>query len=299
VQIAAAPVNPSDLMFVRGTYGIRKTLPTIPGFEGSGTVVAHGGDPWGRALMGARVACGTPGGDGTWAEYVLVPAQACLPLLPHVDSARGAMLIVNPLTAWALVDTSRRYGHRAIVQTAAASQLGRMVLKICRRSGIPLINIVRRKEQANLLRTLGARHVLDSTQPDFEEQLRRLCISLDATVALDAVGGELTTRLLRIMPDSSRFIIYGALSDAPFSISPYDPLFRRTIIEGFWLTDWIARVGLTGVIQAGLDLQTRLLECLDTTIQARMPLEDAVAGIGCYEANMTAGKLLIVPNQSR
>lgn len=295
VRMVAAPANPSDLMFVRGMYGIRKPLPVIPGFEGSGVVVAHGGDPWGRALMGVRVACGAPEGDGTWAEYLLTSVQTCLPLLPHIDNMRGAMLIVNPLTAWAMVDTLRRSGQRAIVQTAAASQLGRMVIKICRRLGIPLINIVRRDAQADLLRSIGARHVLVSSDTDFDTRLQRLCRSLDATAVLDAVGGELTTRLVRLMPDRSRIMVYGALSSQAFEVSPYDPLFRGIVIEGFWLSTWVAQVGLAGIVRAGLMLQTSLLECLDATIRERVPLGEVVSGLARYEADMSAGKLLIVP----
>lgn len=115
VKVAAAAVNPSDLMFVRGQYGFTKTLPTVPGFEASGRVVAGNGR-YARALVGRRVACGVQReGDGTWAEYVLADARSCLPLLPRVTFEQGATLLVNPFTAWALVEKAKREGHRAVV----------------------------------------------------------------------------------------------------------------------------------------------------------------------------------------
>ncbi|HYF61648.1 MAG TPA: alcohol dehydrogenase catalytic domain-containing protein, partial [Herpetosiphonaceae bacterium] len=172
VRIAAAPINPSDLMFVRGLYGIKKALPAIPGFEGSGTVVAAGPGALGRRLVGRRVACGaTPGGDGTWAEYMVTGAAYCIPLADNISLEQGASLIVNPITAWALVDQARREKRAAAVQTAAASQLGRMVIRLAERADLPLINVVRRAGQAGELRALGARHVLDSSEPEFADRL--------------------------------------------------------------------------------------------------------------------------------
>ena len=135
VKMAAAPINPSDLAFLRGLYGLKKSLPVVPGLEGSGVVVAAGGGLRARVLMGRRVACSAPpGGDGTWAEYMVTSAAVCFPLGKKVSLEQGAMSLVNPLTAWALMDLARRGGHRAVVQTAAASALGRMILRLAQRS---------------------------------------------------------------------------------------------------------------------------------------------------------------------
>ena len=163
VKMTAAPINPSDLMFLKGLYGVRKPLPVVPGWEGAGRVVATGDDWLSRLLLGKRVACGAPNQhDGTWAEYMLTASARCVPLIDSIDDEAGAMLIVNPLTAWALMDTARRGGHRAFVQTAAASALGRMLLRLSLHFGVEGVHIVRREEQAELLRSLGARHVLNS-----------------------------------------------------------------------------------------------------------------------------------------
>src|SRR3954471_22296504 len=116
VKIAAAPCNPSDLLLLQGKYGVRKKLPTVPGWEGAGTVVATGGGLLGRWLMGKRVACAVRSDrDGTWAEYVVVNADNCIALKSQVAMEQGASLIINPLTAVGMLETARQAGHRAAV----------------------------------------------------------------------------------------------------------------------------------------------------------------------------------------
>ena len=133
VKVFASPVNPSDLAFITGNYGIKKALPATPGFEGSGTVVATGSGMMARVMTGRRVACAAAdpkSTGGMWAGYIVTSAQFCVPLSKRVDLEQGATMLVNPLTAWALVGEARRGRHRAIVQTAAASALGRMVVRL-------------------------------------------------------------------------------------------------------------------------------------------------------------------------
>ncbi len=138
VQIAAAPVNPSDLKFIEGLYGVRKPLPVVAGFEGSGTAVAAGPGLMGRFLMGKRVSCmATATGGGSWAEFMVADARRCIPLKKHISLEQGAMMVVNPWTAWALLDTARRGGHRAAIHGAAASALGRMLVGLPAETPIP------------------------------------------------------------------------------------------------------------------------------------------------------------------
>src|SRR3954462_3674427 len=247
VKVAASPINPSDLMFIRGLYGVKKALPAIPGFEGSGTVVATGSGFLPRMLKGKRVACHATDpktSGGMWAEYLVVPANACVPLKSTVDLEPAAMMLVNPFTAWALVDEARRGGHRAIVQTAAASALGRMVVRLAKSFGIPVINVVRRPEQIALLRNLGAQHVLDSHSDGFDEILREHCRELHATISFDAVAGEMSGRILRAQPKGSRMIVYGALSLAAAQVDPSSLVFEGKTLEGFWLSAWLAKQSL-------------------------------------------------------
>jgi NADPH:quinone reductase-like Zn-dependent oxidoreductase len=193
VRIEAAPCNPSDLLFLQGLYGVTKTLPTTPGWEGAGTVVASGGGLLGRWLTGKRVSCGgQTDADGTWAEYYVAEVRACAPLHREIDFDRGATMLINPMTAVGLLDVASRGGHRALVQTGAASQVGRMLVRLSSDAGLPLVNIVRRPAQVETLRALGAKHVLDSSDDGFDELLKRACSDLGVTMAIEAVAGEMT-----------------------------------------------------------------------------------------------------------
>jgi NADPH:quinone reductase-like Zn-dependent oxidoreductase len=297
VRMAAAPINPSDLMFVRGLYGIKKDLPTVPGFEGSGTVVAGAG-ALGRLLLGRRVACAaTPTGDGTWAEYMVTAASLCMPLAAGISLEQGATLIVNPVTAWALVDQARRERHAAVVQTAAASQVGHMVIRLARRYGLPLINVVRRAEQVAALQQLGARYVLNSSDADFADRLAELCARLKATLAFDAVAGDLTGQLLGAMPAGGHVIVYGALSEAGCSIHPGDLIFGRKRVSGFWLSDWMGGQSPLGMIRLAATIQRLLSSDLASTVQARLPLSAGAAGLERYRLAMSGGKVLFTPEQ--
>lgn len=296
VRIAASPINPSDLSFLQGNY-VQKKLPSIPGFEASGTVVASGGGFMARALVGKRVACATlPNGNGTWAEYMVTSALFCIPLKKNISLEQGASLIVNPLTAWALMDMAKRGRHRAVVQTAAASALGRMVFRLGQRFGIPTINIVRRQEQAELLQAVGAKHVLNSSAVNFTSALKKLCHELHASLAFDAVAGELAGQVLSALPRQGRLIIYGGLSQQPGQFDPRALIFDDKHVEGFWLSTWQQRRNPLLKIRTALQVQKFLASDLKTEIRACLPLEQAINGLQQYASGMTEGKILLVPH---
>ena len=145
---------------LQGKYGALKALPTVPGWEGAGTVVASGSGLYARWLRGKRVACALQtDGSGTWAEYFVTRASSCIPLKSQVSFSQAASLIINPLTAVGLLQSAQRGGHAAAIHTAGASQLGRMLITMAAEANYPLINIVRRDEQLELLKSLGAQHV--------------------------------------------------------------------------------------------------------------------------------------------
>ncbi len=300
VRIEAAPCNPSDLLFLQGLYGVDKTLPAVPGWEGAGTVVAAGGGWLARRLVGKRVACGgQTDTDGTWAEYYLAEARACVPLQRGIDLEQGASLIINPLTALGLFDLARKARVPAVLQTAGASQVGRMLVRLAADAGLPLLSIVRRDEQVELLRSMGAEHLLNSESERFEEQLRRICAELRITMAFEAVAGEMTGRLFNAMPAGARVVVYGALSESPCAaIDPIGLIFRGKRVEGFYLGDWIREQGLLGALRASSKVQKLIRSgAFSTAIQRRVGLEDAVEGLLQYHEHMTDGKVLILPGK--
>jgi NADPH2:quinone reductase len=299
VKMEAAPCNPSDLLLLQGRYGALKTLPSVPGWEGAGEVVATGGGWLAGWLMGKRVACGVQEDrDGTWAEYFVANANQCIPLKRQLPIEQAAGLIINPLTAIGLLDTARRGGHRAAVHTAAASQLGRMILAMANRDSYPIVHVVRRDAQVELLKSLGAEHVLNSSDEDFTEKLRAACARLSATVAFDAVGGEMTGTLINSMPPGSIVHVYGALSEEPCTnINPIELMFKDKSVSGFYLGQWLKRRGMLGVLRAAGRAQRMLIDgTIKTKVQRRLTLDETVDGLTQYRDRMTEGKVLIMPH---
>jgi NADPH:quinone reductase-like Zn-dependent oxidoreductase len=300
VKVAAAPCNPSDLLLLQGKYGALKTLPTVPGWEGAGTVVASGGGWLAGWLRGKRVAFGLQGDrDGSWAEYAVANATECIPLKRQLGIEQAASLIVNPLTAMGLLDTARRRGHPAAVHTAGASQLGRMLIVMAAEVNYPLINIVRRDAQVDLLRSLGAAHVLNSSDEDFVEQLQATCARLGATCAFEAVAGDMTGTVLNNMPPGSTVYVYGALSeDACSNIDPIGLIFRDKSVRGFYLSDWLRRRGSLGILRAAGRVQRMLIDGrIQTRLQRKIALDNAREGLKQYVDHMTDGKVLIMPHE--
>ena len=298
VKVFASPVNPSDLMFITGNYGFKKPLPAIPGFEGCGTVVEVGSGMMARFMQGRRVACAAADAKSTgglWAEYIVTSAQFCVPLGKNVEMEHAATMLVNPLTAWAMVDIARKGGHRAAVQTAAASALGRMVVRLGQKFGLPVVNVVRRQEQADLLRGMGAEYVLNSSDQGFDAELRKLCHKLSATICFEAVAGEMSGRVLAAQPQGARMMIYGGLSLKAAEIDPGSLIFGEKHVEGFWLSSWLRGRNLLSQLRVARQVQSMLAGDLKTEIRARLPLEKAAEAVKQYSADMTAGKVLLVP----
>lgn len=294
IKIAASPINPSDLMFIKGRYGFTKDLPVVGGFEASGTVIATGQGLMARYMNGRRVAFAVQQtGDGTWAEYAVTQATLCIPLIKEVTLEQGAALVVNPLTAWALIDIAKAGQHKAFVQNASAGALGRMIFRLGEKMGLTAINIVRRPAQVDLLKSIGAKHILNSSEPDFDAQLKALCRELDARIAFDPVAGEMTGRVLDNMPRFSTIHVYGALSEAACITDPGQLIFGDKHIKGFWLVSWLAKQGLINQLRTANKVQRVLASDLHTTVQARYSLDKGISGIEHYMNNMTDGKVLL------
>jgi len=296
VKVAASPINPSDLAFLEGFYGFKKPTPVVPGFEGSGTVVAVGSGMLGRYLNGKRVACISQGqGDGVWAEYMVTTTSLALPLDASVSLEQGAMSAVNPLTAMAFLALAKEGKHKIIVQTAAASTLGQMINRICQSEGIQVINIVRRETQVELLKKQGAKIVLDSSDSHFDQQLADACKQHQPHLAFDAVSGPLTLQVLGAMPSYSKVTVYGNLSYEPAQADPGQLIFQDKSIDGFWLTTWLARKSFIQNLKLWQRAQKLLATDLKSEIRSQYPLSEVQNAIKEYQSQMTGGKFLLRP----
>lgn len=298
VKIEAAPCNPSDLLFLQGKYGVKKPLPATPGWEGAGTVVESGGGLMSWYLKGKRVACGgQTNGDGTWAEYYIADAKNCIPLADGISMEQAAALIINPLTAVGMVETAISGRHKAILQTAACSQVGRMVNTLARLYKIPVVNIVRSEEQVAELKSSGEKWIILSSEPDFRDKLARVCKDLSATIGFEAVGGEITGIIFDAMPPKSRLLVYGALAGAPCSgITPFSLIFQEKKLEGFWLAQSLREKGFFKTYQSTNQVQSLIKSGeFQTKIREKVSFEGWKAALLNYYKQMTAGKVILSP----
>ncbi|MEW2478861.1 zinc-binding dehydrogenase [Mycobacterium sp. NPDC049093] len=338
VRVEASPINPSDLGLlipsaadmsaatVAGTSD--RPVVTVPlrdgalagmaarvgislpvGNEGAGTVVAAGESAQAQALLGKTV--GIAGG-AMYAQYRVVKAEACLVLPEGASAKEGASSFVNPLTALGMLETMRREGHSALVHTAAASNLGQMLVKACLADGVPLVNVVRKAEQEEILRGLGAVHVCNSSSPSFETELFEALKATSATLAFDATGGgTLASQILNGMERAanataaqySRYgssahkqvYIYGSLDTGPTVLTRNFGMAWG--VGGWLLTPFLAGAGPETIAR----LRARVAAELTTTFASAYTQEVSLAGMlkpeafNSYLQKATGEKYLVTP----
>ncbi len=297
VRMLASPVNPSDLMFIRGTYGQAATLPAVPGFEGVGRVDAAGPGLLGRFMTGRRVAVLNRAG-GNWAEQVVVPARQVIPLSSDLSVEEGATFFVNPATAYLLTRRVLRVPPGAwLIQSAAGSAVGRMVIRLGRHYGFRTLNVVRRAEQVDELQALGGDAVLEfGGAPDAEAELVRRVHELTGGVryAIDPVGGAAGSAMTRCLGQAGRLVVYGSLADQPLTISPRHLMVAGACVEGFWLRPWMDRQPLPAKLWLVRQI-TRLIRrgVLRTQVAHTLPLTDLSAAMSLAERPGRGGKVLL------
>lgn len=293
VKMDASPINPSDLAMLAGTY-LERSYPFTPGLEGSGIVVEAGGGVLARMRLGKRVACSPPhGGDGCWAEYMLTSAMNVAPLPRGVSREQGAMMLVNPMTAMAFMDLARAGKHRAIVNNAAASALGKMLARLSGKAGIPLINIVRREQQVESLKGAGAIHVLNSSSPDFKEELKSLSKELHATLFLDAVTGAQSSVLLEAAPRGSTLVAYARLSGDSITADPGFLIREEKQIVGFQLGNWLQTKNVFFKLRFLNRVRKLLSDELSSTVNRSYPMDKVEEALSFYREHMSEGKIIL------
>ncbi len=338
VRIDAAPINPSDLGLLFGAGDVAAavrsgtaerpviTMPVSPagmramasridhslpvGNEAGGVVVAAGASPAAQALLGKTV--GVLGGE-MYAEYRCARVIDCLPVGADATARDAASCFVNPLTALSMVEAMRREGHSALVHTAAASNLGQMLNKLCLADGVQLVNIVRSPAQVALLKAMGASYVLDSTGPGFQDELVAALTATGATIAFDAIGGgKLVNQILAAMEvvasarmaSYSRYgsdtlkqvYIYGALDLSPTTLTRSFGF--AWSVSGFLMTSFLQKIGIPDVIK----LRERVVAELKTTFASQYSREISLTEMldldvmQAYNRRATGEKFLLTPH---
>ncbi len=339
IRVEAAPVNPSDLGLLLAGADVtaasaagtpqrpvitapiadaamrgltaRIGVPMPAGNEGAGTVVAAGSSEAAQRLLGKKVAAA---GGAMYSQYRTVGLSLCLELPEGLPAEQGASAFVNPMTALGMIETMRMENHVALVHTAAASNLGQMLNRLCQQEQVPLVNIVRRPEQEELLRAAGAAFVCDSGKPGFMTGLTAALTATGATLAFDATGGgTLASQILTCMEAAatatagsySRYgsevhkqvYIYGGLDRSPTVLTRNFGMAWG--IGGWLLTPFLAKIGLEGIIR----LRDRVAAGLTTTFASRYTAQVSLPGalhldnLTSYARQATGAKYLIRPDQ--
>ena len=296
VEMKAAPCNPSDIAFLRGGYNIIKELPAVPGFEASGIIVDTGKDV--NSLYGKRISCYVnEKNNGTWTRYFKARAKECLILKEGITYEQGAGLSINPTTAWAMFDTALKAGAEAIIQNAAAGQVGQFINVLASKKGMEVINLVRKAKHVEELNKAGLGHVLDSTSENFEENFASIVALLKPSVAFDAVAGDISSLMLNHMPAGSQVLVYGGLSGAKiFDIDPMQIIFQDKSIRGFNMNKWLQDISQEALNKTTDEIQELFIKGdFNTKIQCSYPLDEVVTAIRTYIKDMSAGKILLTP----
>ena len=339
VKVEATPINPSDLGLLLGPADMAtakstgsgegvKVTAKVPaaslaflaarldeampvGNEGAGVVIKAGASEAAQALKGKTVSMV---GGAMYAQYRLLKATDCQPLPAGTSAAEGASWFVNPLTALGMTETMKREGHTALVHTAAASNLGQMLNKICLEDGIGLVNIVRSAEQAKLLRGIGAKHAVDSSAPSFTDDLTQALVETGATIAFDAIGGgKLASQILTCMEIAlnktakvySRYgstthkqvYVYGGLNTGPIELTRNYGMAWG--VGGWLLTPFLQKIGRPEQVR----LRERVVKGLKTTFASHytqvisLPEVLDLKNIATYNKRATGEKFLINPNK--
>ncbi len=303
VRMLASPINPSDLMFIRGDYTLKPRLPSGAGFEGVGIVEAAGGGPLPRLMLGKRVAVLNRRG-GNWADYVVVPVQQLVPLKKHLSIEQAATFFVNPATAFIMTRLVLQIPEgQWLVQSAAGSELGKMVIRLGRRFGFRTLNIVRREAQIEELKQLGADRVIafDASRqtPQQLAELIREQTNDSARYAIDSVGGAVGTGISQALSRAGRMLVFGTLSNEPIQLAPRDLMTPGATIEGFWLGNFMDTLNLFAKLRLVSTLSGLIADgTLCSAIGAKFALNDFAAAVHQAQQSGRNGKVLFVMNEA-
>lgn len=292
LALVASPINPSDLLLIRGEYAIQPPLPTVAGLEGVAKVTNVG-----EAVLHVQPddIVPLPPGIGAWQSHVVADAEQLYSLPPGVDPLQLAMLAVNPATAYRLLlHSAEIHPGEWVVQNAANSAVGRWVIKFAQNTGINLVSLVRRPELVEDLRAQGAEHVVVVETDPIEDAVAAITDGKPVRLALDAVGGQDTGALLSCLGPDGVLVTYGDMSGEPNTFSAADLIFARRSIVGFNVGDWL---GTAAPQEIGEFYQGPLAALADEwaiPVEATYPLSDVKAALDHASRQGRDGKVLFV-----
>jgi len=269
VKMKACSINPSDLMYVNGLYGLSADLPAVGGFEGTGVI-----DKVGEGVelpVGMRVAFISA---GTWQEYVIAPAKVLVPIPDSMNDATACQAFVNPMTAHAMLEESGLKAGDWLMLTAGASAFGKFVVQMCKERGIQTVCTVRRDTHVSLLKGIGATAVINTETEHIGRSVKRITNGKGVDYVFEAVAGRLGSRALYCLKPGGTMLVYGALSLEDIAVGGGLLIFRNLTIKGFWLTTWMRmQTGATLRKAIGHVFEQLSSDNLNAAVEASYPID--------------------------
>jgi len=294
IKMEFASINPSDLSMLQGTYAEKPSFPIVPGIEGSGTVVSHGGGIIASLRKGKRVSCtATHSFGGCWAEYMVTSAMNVIPIGNEISFEEATALIVNPLTAISFIDMAKRLKQSVIVNNAAGGALGKMIHKYGLLKGIDVISIVRSQHQLEALKSLGSTTVIDSSWKNYKEELKEVCHKMNAKLYFDAIGGDSTADFVEVSPKGSHIYLYANLSEQESHFDARTLLQNNKEIKGFYLGDYTSELSILSKLSNVSKAKKLIKTELKTDIKDIYEMDKVAYAIESYKSNMSGGKILL------
>lgn len=293
LHVQARSINPSDLAFIRGGYGIRPKLPSGAGFEAMGVVSGHGEGITAQDIpLGTRVAFTAL--NGAWQEYVSVSAKTVIPLPAAIPDEVGAQMFVNPLTAWAMLHECKLEAGDWLLLTAGASTFSQLVVQLAAAEGIKVICTVRRDDFTERLLKIGATAVVNTTKENLQARVKELT-GRGAKAALEAIGGTAGAEALESLARNGIMLVYGMLSLEPIPVNSAIVIFKQLTIRGFWLTEWMKSTSAEVQFKAVSTLLSHFGSGkLTVSVDAKYTLDEWKEAVLHAEKPGRGGKILIV-----
>ena len=290
VKVHSAPLHRLDYLMMTGAYPDPRPKPVAVGLEGAGLVVATGSSDQAKALLNQRVCFTTYG--GSFVDYAVIDAFAALPLPEHIDYEQGSMAQANPLTAQGLLRLCNINKYTAIANSAAASQLGRMLLKGAQEAGITVVNFVRREAQVKILKDLGAEHIINRGEEGWEEKAKKVLAEQKVQAFFDALAGPDAGKIFNLLPDNTNVYCYGKLTSKNFDLDVFKLIAKHITIKGFDIADDLAVPEIAVKLYEGAYANV-VKGNYKSTIGARFTFDQYEAAFKASLQGTTKGKVLI------
>ncbi|EON77945.1 NADPH quinone reductase or Zn-dependent oxidoreductase [Lunatimonas lonarensis] len=290
IRVTARNINPADIMFIRGMYGIQPVLPSPAGFEAAGVI--EDARDCAKFKSGDRVLFSMV---GAWAELVCLPAHFLIPVPPGMSDEVACQAFINPLTAYGMLDRAGLKAGDWLLLTAGASAFSKLVIQLAKLRGVRVICTVRREEQVAPLLRLGAAAVVNTEREKLQLRVQEITDKSGVSVVFDAVGGTLGARALTCLRPKGRMLVYGLLSLESIPLNSGLLIFRDLKVEGFWLTSYLEELD-RGARETAFGEVLSLLQRGDVAVDVEQtfPLEQVHLALEAFEKPGRSGKILLV-----